>query len=70
MTVERALVEDIREWIADRPEILEVCTVGTTYDLVAIMRLPRSDVLANLVTEHLTQFEGIIVTDILSRSGW
>ena len=70
MTIERALVEIIREWIADRPEVLEVCSVGTTYDLVAIMRLPRNYVLAKLVTEHLTQFVGIIVTDILARSGW
>ena len=65
MNVERALVNDVAERLADRPEISEVYSVSGTYDLVAIVRVPRNDDLATLVTEHLTRVEGIIHTETM-----
>ena len=65
MNVERALVNDVAERLADRPEISEVYSVSGTYDLVAIVRVPRNDDLATLVTEHLTRVEGIIRTETM-----
>ena len=41
MNVERALVNDIAEQLADRPEISEVYSVSGSYDLVAIARVPH-----------------------------
>ena len=41
MNVERALVNDVAERIADRPEVSEVYSVSGTYDLVAIVRVPQ-----------------------------
>ena len=65
MNVERALVNDIAEQLADRPEISEVYSVSGSYDLVAIARVPHNDDLAKLVTEHLTQIDGIIHTETM-----
>ena len=65
MNVERALVNNIAEQLADRPEISEVYSVSGSYDLVAIVRVPNNDDLAALVTEHLTQIDGIIHTETM-----
>ena len=65
MNVERALVNDVAERIADRPEVSEVYSVSGSYDLVAIVRVPHNDDLATLVTEHLTRIEGIVLTETM-----
>ena len=65
MNVERALVNNIAEQLADRPEISEVYSVSGSYDLVAIVRVPNNDDLAKLVTEHLTQIDGIVHTETM-----
>ena len=65
MNVERTLVNDVAERLADRPEISEVYSVSGTYDLVAIVRVPHNDDLAKLVTEHLTRVEGIEHTETM-----
>ena len=65
MNVERALVNAVAEQLADRSEISEVYSVSGSYDLVAIVRVPRNDDLATLVTEHLTQVDGIIHTETM-----
>ena len=65
MNVERARVNEIAELLADRAEISEAYSVSGTYDLVAIVRVPNNDDLATLVTEHLTQIDGIIHTETM-----
>ncbi len=65
MNVERALVNEVAEQLADRTEISEVYSVSGSCDLVAIVRVPRNDDLARLVTEHLTQIGGIIRTETM-----
>ena len=65
MNVERALVNEVAEQLADRAEISEVYSVSGTYDLVAIVRVPRNDDLAKLVTEHLTRIDGIVHTETM-----
>ena len=62
MNVERRLVNDVAERLADRAEISEVYSVAGAYDLVAIVRVAHNDDLARLVTEHLTQVDGITRT--------
>ena len=65
MNVERTLVNEVAERLADRPEISEVYSVSGSYDLVAIARVPHNDDLARLVTEHLTQVAGIEHTETM-----
>ena len=65
MNVERALVNDVAEQLADRSEISEVYSVSGSYDLVAIVRVPRNDDLAKLVTDDLTQVDGITHTETM-----
>ena len=65
LNVERTLVNDVAERLADRPEISEVYSVSGSYDLVAIVRVPHNDDLAKLVTEHLTQVGGITHTETM-----
>ena len=65
MNVERTLVNDVAERLADRPEISEVYSVSGSYDLVAIVRVQHNDDLAKLVTEHLTQVGGITHTETM-----
>ena len=65
MNVERALVNDVAQQLADLSEISEVYSVSGTFDLVAIVRVPGNDDLAALVTEHLTQVGGITRTETM-----
>ena len=65
MNVERALVNAVAEQLADRSEISEVYSVSGSYDLVAIVRVPRNDDLATLVTDDLTQVDGITHTETM-----
>ena len=65
MNVERTLVNDVAEKLADRAESSEVYSVSGSYDLIAIARVPHNDDLATLVTEHLTRVGGIIHTETM-----
>ena len=65
MNVERGLVNEVAERLADRAEISEVYSVSGSRDLVAIVRVPRNDDLATLVTEHLTRIDGITRTETM-----
>ena len=65
MNVERALVNDVAEQLADRAEISEVYSVSGSCDLVAVVRVACNDDLAKLVTEHLTTVDGIIHTETM-----
>ena len=65
MNVERALVNDIAERLADQAEISEVYSVSGSYDLVAIVRVAHNDDLAKLVTERLTTIGGITRTETM-----
>ena len=65
MNVERALVNDVAEQLADRAEVSEVYSVSGSSDLVAVVRVACNDDLAKLVTEHLTTSGGIIRTETM-----
>ena len=65
MNVARARVNDVAEQLADRSEISEVYSVSGSYDLVADVRVGCNDDLAALVTEHLTQVDGILHTETM-----
>jgi DNA-binding Lrp family transcriptional regulator len=47
------------------PGVSEVYSVGGRYDLIAIIRVKHTDELAEVVTEHIRQIEGIQKTETM-----
>ena len=61
----RARLRAVGEALADVEGISEVYTVAGRYDLVAMVRVARNDDLADLVTGHLRDLDGIESTETL-----
>ena len=62
---ERARTMAVGEALAAMEGISEVYTVAGRYDLVAMVRVARNEDLADLVTGHLRDLEGIDSTETL-----
>lgn len=65
MHVEGKRVNEIAEYLPTIDGISECYSVGGTYDLVTLIRVPTNEELAALVTEHITPLEGIQKTETL-----
>jgi DNA-binding Lrp family transcriptional regulator len=65
MNVERQKVNDVAQALADLPGISEVYSVGGRYDLVAIIRVPSNEAMADMVTHDLVKVDGIVNTETL-----
>ncbi len=65
MTVDRLKVNDVAQKLTDVPGISEVYSVSGNYDLVAIVRVPTNDELAELVTNSFVDIDGIETTDTM-----
>lgn len=65
INVERHKVNEIAELLAGMREISEVYSVSGNYDLIAIVRVERTDDLAELVTNQLLKIHGIEKTETL-----
>jgi DNA-binding Lrp family transcriptional regulator len=65
MNVERQKVNDVAAALADLPGISEVYSVGGRYDLVAIIRVPSNEAMADMVTHELLKVDGITNTETL-----
>lgn len=65
MSVEGKRVNEIAEQLANTDGISECYSVGGSYDLVAIIRVPRNEDLATLVTEHIAPLDGVLATETL-----
>lgn len=63
--VERGRVNDVAEHLAAIDGISEVYSVAGRYDLVALMRVPTDEALADLVTNRLVASEHIAETETL-----
>jgi DNA-binding Lrp family transcriptional regulator len=63
--VERSKISSVGEQLAGIQGITEVYSVGGQYDFVAIIRLPKNEDLADLVTEKITKVEGITKTETM-----
>lgn len=63
--VERGLVNDVAQQLADIEGITEVYSVAGRYDLVALIRVPNNDALAELVTQRLVALQAIAETETL-----
>lgn len=63
--VQRQRVNEVAAELADLPGISEVYSVGGRYDLVAIVRVPSNEAMADMVTHDLLKVEGIVDTETL-----
>ncbi len=65
LKVARGQINDVGTRLAELKGVSEVYSVGGQYDLVAIIRVRENDDLAELVTERMHQFEGIVDSETL-----
>jgi DNA-binding Lrp family transcriptional regulator len=61
----RTKINEVAEQLAKMEGISEVYSVTGHYDLVAIVRIPTNDDLANLLTNKLLSVEFILKTDTM-----
>jgi len=65
LTVERDKINTVADKIAEMDGISEVYSVGGRFDLIAIIRVKENDQLAEIVTGHLLQIEGIKTSETM-----
>lgn len=65
LTISRGRVNEVAETLAEIRGVSEVYSVAGRYDLVAIVRVPDNDSLAELVTNHMLLVEGIMNSETL-----
>lgn len=65
LNVERDMVNEIAEQLADMRGISEVYSVTGMYDLVAIVRVNTNEELAELVTGEMLKIDGIERTETM-----
>lgn len=65
MQVERTAINDTAQRLQEIEGISEVYSVSGKYDLVAIVRVPDNDALADLVTRRMPVLDGIRATETM-----
>lgn len=65
MNVKRGQVPQTATTLAEMPGISEVYSVGGRFDLVAVLRVPDNEAMADLVTRRLAGLDGIEHTETL-----
>ncbi|HWP57259.1 MAG TPA: Lrp/AsnC ligand binding domain-containing protein [Candidatus Acidoferrales bacterium] len=65
LTVERDKINQVAELIADIGGVSEVYSVAGRYDLVAVVRVPNNEKLAQVVTEEIRKIAGITTSETL-----
>jgi DNA-binding Lrp family transcriptional regulator len=65
MTVKPDLINEIATQLVEIPGVSEVYSVGGRFDLVAILRVPHNEALAEIVTGRFLKIEGITDSETL-----
>ena len=65
INAERTKIKTIAEQLQEIKGISEVYSVSGSYDLIAIVRVPANEDLADLVTEKMNRIEGITRTETM-----
>ncbi len=65
MNVKRGMVNETAQALLAIPGVAEVYSVTGEYDLVALLRLPKYEDLADIVTGRMIAVEGITRTETL-----
>jgi DNA-binding Lrp family transcriptional regulator len=65
LSTERDKIKQVAEQLTDLSGISEVFSVAGNYDLVAILRVPDNEALADLVTDKMLKVDGIVDSETL-----
>jgi DNA-binding Lrp family transcriptional regulator len=65
LSLERDKINTVAEELVDLEGITEVYSVAGQYDLAVMVRTANNDALADLITGHLLQVEGILRSETL-----
>lgn len=65
MNVERMKINEVAEELKTLSGISEVYSVSGNYDLVAIVRVPNNEALADLVTRKMRSLSAIVKTETM-----
>ena len=65
LSIARGRVNAVAEELVEIDGVSEVHSVAGRYDLVAILRVRTNEELADLVTDHVRQLEGIEASETL-----
>jgi DNA-binding Lrp family transcriptional regulator len=65
LKIERNLINEVAVSLTAMKGISEVFSVAGRYDLVAVLRLPNNESLAELVTGEMLQINGILDSETL-----
>jgi len=65
INTDRYKVNEVAERLADVKGISEVYSVAGAYDLIAVIRVPTNEELAEIVTSGIVRIEGIAKTETL-----
>ena len=66
INTERGRVVDVAQQLTEIDGVTEVFSVAGRYDLVALIRVPTNDRMADLVTGHLLRVDGVAGTETLT----
>jgi len=62
---ETSRIPDLANKIADMSGVSEVFSVAGRYDLVAVVRVPRNEDLADVITDKMRHLKGIVETETM-----
>lgn len=65
LNIARGRVNEVADRLAALPGVAEVYSVAGRFDLVAIVRVAANEGLADLVTRHMVDLDGILGTETL-----
>lgn len=65
MNVKRTKINEVAEQLAEMEGISEVYSVSGNYDLIAVVRVPSNEALAELVTKKLLSIEAILKSETM-----
>lgn len=65
INTERTKINEVADMLVEINGISEVYSVSGAYDLIAIVRIPTNDDLANLVTRNLRSLNAITKTETM-----
>ncbi len=65
INTERKLVNEVAESLLDIEGVTEVYSVAGKYDLIAVLRSETNDEMADLVTRHVLEVDGITRSETL-----
>ncbi|MBP8001613.1 MAG: Lrp/AsnC ligand binding domain-containing protein [Chloroflexi bacterium] len=65
LTIERNRINEVAEALVAIRGVTEVYSVAGQYDLVAVIRVPDNEALADVVTSRMLQVQGIMTSETL-----